>query len=277
MRIIKLSPKDDAMRNREMVDDFFKRQLPGEYQGEFGFPKGFISKNEFHAGENVVFSYKKEVVFLASSKSGVLDQDPNDRNSLKYFEVDVSSVRPGKGSLERLEAELRKLGVLFNRDKAGRKIPKTILSKGWPKIEIPKRLKSSEDALIRSFEKKRSSPQKPLPAIEDLDPPAGRERPDRARKSHWTYERDPEVRDYVLRRAKGRCEYCRKRGFRLPSGHRFLETHHVIALAKEGADTVENVIALCPNHHREAHFGKYGRRIETKMIQLLKRMQCNRK
>jgi 5-methylcytosine-specific restriction enzyme A len=26
-------------------------------------------------------------------------------------------------------------------------------------------------------------------------------------------------------------------------------------LASGGADEIENVIALCPNHHREAHFG----------------------
>jgi 5-methylcytosine-specific restriction protein A len=33
-----------------------------------------------------------------------------------------------------------------------------------------------------------------------------------------------------------------------------LETHHIIPLSEEGEDIEENVIALCPNDHRRAHF-----------------------
>ena len=35
----------------------------------------------------------------------------------------------------------------------------------------------------------------------------------------------------------------------------YLEVHHIIRLADDGDDSVENAIALCPNCHREAHFG----------------------
>ena len=40
------------------------------------------------------------------------------------------------------------------------------------------------------------------------------------------------------------------------SGSIYLESHHIHPLSEGGADTIENVIALCPNHHREAHFGE---------------------
>ncbi len=70
-----------------------------------------------------------------------------------------------------------------------------------------------------------------------------------------SYDRDSKVRDFALKRAAGRCEYCGNEGFALPGGGLFLETHHVIPLSEGGPDTVENVVALCPNHHREAHLG----------------------
>jgi len=51
-----------------------------------------------------------------------------------------------------------------------------------------------------------------------------------------------------------------------PDGKRYLETHHIIALAAEGADRVTNVIGLCPNDHREAHFGERRQTLEEQMI-----------
>ena len=36
----------------------------------------------------------------------------------------------------------------------------------------------------------------------------------------------------------------------------YLEVHHKLPLAENGDDTVENAIALCPNCHRHAHYGK---------------------
>ena len=51
-----------------------------------------------------------------------------------------------------------------------------------------------------------------------------------------------------------------------PDGTRYLESHHVIALANDGEDRLTNVIALCPNDHREAHFGERRDYIESRMI-----------
>lgn len=80
------------------------------------------------------------------------------------------------------------------------------------------------------------------------------------------YARDPKVRRAVEARAKGKCELCGKQGFARPDGSFYLETHHIIALAKDGADRVTNVIALCAEHHREAHFGVAKNDLEKRMI-----------
>jgi 5-methylcytosine-specific restriction protein A len=71
------------------------------------------------------------------------------------------------------------------------------------------------------------------------------------------YYRSPDVISEVLFRAKGVCEGC-NRGApfnRKSNGTPFLEVHHRLPLAEGGDDTVENAIALCPNCHRERHFG----------------------
>ena len=69
------------------------------------------------------------------------------------------------------------------------------------------------------------------------------------------FVRDAAVRAAVRSRAAGRCEYCDMPGFVTLSGKVFLETHHIVPLSEGGADTVFNVAAICPNHHREAHHG----------------------
>ena len=74
--------------------------------------------------------------------------------------------------------------------------------------------------------------------------------------SGTVFSRDPGVRKRVLERAHGKCELCSKPGFKMADGRTYLETHHIIPLAEQGKDIEENVIGLCPNHHRKAHYGK---------------------
>lgn len=85
------------------------------------------------------------------------------------------------------------------------------------------------------------------------------------------YKRDQKVRDFVLKRANNRCEYCGEYGFQKPDKSYYLETHHIIALANDGCDKVSNVIALCPNHHREAHFGVHGDELEQEMMEIVRK------
>jgi len=109
-------------------------------------------------------------------------------------------------------------------------------------------------------------------AIEDLNElPIGAVEPEKKYRYTPSYARDPRIRTYVINRAKGCCEYCSEKGFLMADDKsHYLETHHIIALADEGHDTLENVIALCPKHHREAHFGANKKQLEVKMIDLLK-------
>ena len=104
---------------------------------------------------------------------------------------------------------------------------------------------------------------KPDPdAIDDL----GTDAADRARAVVWSYARNPKVRTAVIKRANGRCENCGALGFLKSDSTHYLETHHIISLAKDGKDRVSNVIALCPNDHREAHFGQRAEELEKEMI-----------
>lgn len=71
------------------------------------------------------------------------------------------------------------------------------------------------------------------------------------------FKRNPFVVIKVLERAKGICERCfNKAPFIKDNGEPYLEVHHQIPLSEDGEDTIENCIALCPNCHRHAHYGK---------------------
>lgn len=84
------------------------------------------------------------------------------------------------------------------------------------------------------------------------------------------FNRNPEVRRIALKRANGKCEFCGKEGFKTSSGEFFLETHHIIPLSKGGPDTVYNVAAICPDHHREAHYGQNALLIQDKLTNQIK-------
>jgi 5-methylcytosine-specific restriction endonuclease McrA len=93
--------------------------------------------------------------------------------------------------------------------------------------------------------------------------------PNQREVSGKVWERDRKVRDAALRRAAGRCESCKQRGFKMVGGGTYLETHHVIPLSEGGADSEANVVALCPNDHREAHHGKRREAIRRHLLGML--------
>ena len=84
-------------------------------------------------------------------------------------------------------------------------------------------------------------------------------KPKRTRVYSFIYTRNPDVIAEALERANGVCEKCKKDApfKRSTNGSPYLEVHHLTALSNGGLDTVENVQALCPNCHRELHFGEF--------------------
>ena len=69
-----------------------------------------------------------------------------------------------------------------------------------------------------------------------------------------TYERNPLVAEYAKRRANGICDLCEQQApFKTKRGEHYLESHHLIWLSKDGEDTIDNTVALCPNCHRKMH------------------------
>lgn len=73
----------------------------------------------------------------------------------------------------------------------------------------------------------------------------------------YIYERSPDIVAEALIRANGHCERCKSPApfKRKKDKTPYLEVHHKIRLSDGGEDTMKNVIALCPNCHRRAHYG----------------------
>lgn len=85
-------------------------------------------------------------------------------------------------------------------------------------------------------------------------------KPERKTVETTIFVRNPYVVAEVLDRARGNCERCKSTApfLRKSDGSPYLEVHHKIPLSEDGDDTVENAIALCPNCHRELHFGNHA-------------------
>lgn len=98
------------------------------------------------------------------------------------------------------------------------------------------------------------SPRQATPPLTFADQFTVPSTPKRRETRTTAYERSRDVRHEVMNRAGGVCELCGLQGFKTESKALYLETHHVVPLAEGGADAVWNVVAICPNDHRRAHF-----------------------
>lgn len=68
------------------------------------------------------------------------------------------------------------------------------------------------------------------------------------------YHRDEYLKEEVKRIADGKCQMCGNPApFIDKYGSPYLEEHHVKKLADGGTDTIDNVVAICPNCHRKVH------------------------
>jgi 5-methylcytosine-specific restriction endonuclease McrA len=95
-------------------------------------------------------------------------------------------------------------------------------------------------------------------------------------RSGAIYKRDATVRNTVLKLADGTCERCGQQGFLTVTGERYLETHHVVGVIERGPDTTDNVIAVCPNCHRQAHFAANRVQVERDFMEAIRRRRSKR-
>ena len=83
------------------------------------------------------------------------------------------------------------------------------------------------------------------------------------------FERSKEVHDIAIARAGGRCEYCQRDAPFLDLKDKpFLEVHHILRLSDGGPDDPQYVAALCPNCHRQAHYGRDSKFINESLLTL---------
>jgi len=84
------------------------------------------------------------------------------------------------------------------------------------------------------------------------------------------YQRSRKVAHYVLMRAEGACESCKRPApFMKKDGTPYLEPHHVNRLSDGGLDHPRYVGAVCPSCHREIHSGVHGALVNEKLKQRL--------
>jgi len=121
-------------------------------------------------------------------------------------------------------------------------------------------LKEDEPQIVLGTETKPAS--RPLEELRrgayDAASPAAETAQNVAKRTY--YERSEVIRRYVLARANGICEACRKRApFNRPDGSPYLEPHHTRQVSDGGPDHPRWIGAVCPNCHREIHHGATGR------------------
>ena len=121
------------------------------------------------------------------------------------------------------------------------------------------------DFALKVSSKIKKSPSKPKGSID----------PRKKNVSSEQIIRDPDVHAWVLHNSRWICECCNEPSpFSKEDGSMYLEVHHLKRLADGGSDTIENAIAVCPNCHRELH---YGLKKEEKLKTIYQRIKRTKK
>lgn len=118
------------------------------------------------------------------------------------------------------------------------------------------------------------SPQRlwtmPINELKNLATQSAQDNVSSAEKRATAFQRSESIRVYVLRRANGKCESCDNEApFFTKQNRHYLEPHHIFRLSNGGPDNPNSVAALCPNCHREAHYGKRADALNQRLIKKL--------
>lgn len=118
--------------------------------------------------------------------------------------------------------------------------------------------KISNEEYIDNFNEKVTQPLSETEETRNTRLKSASKKPRQFEVKTKVYSRNPDVVAHALIRAKGICERCMQHApfTKKRDNTPYLEVHHIVQLAHGGNDEVENAQALCPNCHRELHFGK---------------------
>ncbi|WP_370197517.1 HNH endonuclease [Roseibium sp.] len=139
----------------------------------------------------------------------------------------------------RLHRERRAMWFELSRtDQEHVALPPAEAINGTLQVQVSKSQNDSSEKRKKRLAKASKKPRKILAAVE-------------------VFVRNPDVIAEALEIANGHCQACGIPGpfERKKDGTIYLEVHHKVPLADGGDDTVENAIALCPNCHRNEHYG----------------------
>ena len=172
---------------------------------------------------------------------------------LYYQELSLKFDRTEKSFEYRMQNISYVFSVMGRSWVKGLKPAKNVGSRVAGEIErIINRLEKQSSAPVASFQtdvsnirkkRKRTSPQ-------------GNKKPKTTETTTTQYVRDAEVVAWVLDLATGICECCEERApFQKEDDTPYLEVHHLKRLSDGGSDRITNAIAVCPNCHKELHYG----------------------
>ena len=109
---------------------------------------------------------------------------------------------------------------------------------------------------------------------EDLPHPEGKLQPKQQTATTSCLERDPKVVAWILKNSEGQCESCSQAApFQKDDGKFYLEVHHLKRLADGGSDRTSNAVAVCPNCHRELHYGSRRTAVLEKLYSKISRLK----
>ncbi len=182
------------------------------------------------------------------------------------------------------EKAFRRVGVLLSEHEIEELETRSSLNRRQKRLRnyrTSKKRKIGKPLILRSVYKS-SHLQEDLALLYDTKKPErkGRETnaeveeaPKPRRKSRVVergYERKHKLVDLAKQRADYRCELagCTVELFTKPDGQRYVEVHHLIGMAEGGPDTLENLVCVCANHHRELHYGERKEELKKQLQQL---------
>jgi hypothetical protein len=129
-------------------------------------------------------------------------------------------------------ANKKKDAINFQIDRYSKIIDKKILVKMKRKIE--KKVYTSEKDILNKLLKRHRNAS-----------------PEKREGIFSTFERQAPSTSIALKSCHNfKCQLCGWEGFKTKSGGRYIEIHHLIPLSEQGTNEIDNLIVVCPNHHK---------------------------